>query len=98
MKQTQITKSAQGESCTVRIAGCRNDTTTTVLAHINSIRHGHGIGKKNNDIHGAYCCHYCHEILDGRAKHNFERDYLKLAHLEGVLETQLKLIDKGLLK
>jgi hypothetical protein len=96
---SKITKSAQGENCTVRIAGiCNGNPETVVLAHINGIRYGHGTGQKVNDIHGAYCCSSCHDVLDGRVPYTYKKDNLKLWHLEGIIETQIKLINKGLIK
>jgi hypothetical protein len=96
---SSIRKSARGESCAVRIpAICNENTETTILAHISGIRFGHGVGKKVSDIHGAYCCSSCHDALDGRVKTPYSREGLKLMHYEGMIETQLKLIDKGLLK
>ena len=95
---SKITKSARGENCTVRITGyCNGNTETVVLAHLNGIRFKHGTGQKVNDIHGAYCCSGCHDALDGRIRTNHSRDQLKLWPLEGVIETQIKLIEKGLL-
>jgi len=94
---SKIRESARGEHCTVRLPCCNSNTETTVLAHINGIRFKHGTGKKVNDLLGAYCCSSCHDVLDGRVKHNFERDYLKLAHYEGVMETIMKLSEKGII-
>lgn len=99
MIMSKITKSAQGEVCTVRIAGyCNGNTETTVFAHINGVRFKHGTGIKASDLLGAYCCSSCHDVLDGRVRSNYSRNELKLDHYEGVFETQLKLIDKGLIK
>ena len=96
MKQTAITKSANGESCTVRLPGvCCGDNSTTVYAHISGVRFGHGTGIKTN--FGAYACSSCHDHLDGRVKNNFEKEYLKLCHLEAVIETLIKLEQKGLI-
>ena len=95
---SKITQSAKGENCTVRIIGyCNGNPETTVLAHLSGIRYGHGTAKKVNDLHGAYCCSGCHDAIDGRVRTNHTRDELKLSHLEGVIETQLRLIEKGLL-
>jgi hypothetical protein len=97
MKQTAITQSAKGEQCTIRLPMvCNFNSETTVFAHINGIRFGHGVAIKTKL--GAYACSTCHDILDGRINHNFERDYLKLAHLEGVIETMIKLEQKGLIQ
>jgi uncharacterized protein YcfJ len=94
-----ITKSAKGEQCTVRIIGyCNGNNETTVLAHLSGIRFGHGTGRKVNDIHGAYCCSSCHDALDGRVRTNHTREQLQLWHLQGVIETQIKLIEKGLIE
>lgn len=93
-----ITKSAKGENCTVRMPGvCNENPETTVLAHISGVRFGHGIGKKVSDLHGAYCCSSCHDAIDGRVKTPYSREGLRMMHYEGILETQLKLIEKGLI-
>jgi hypothetical protein len=96
---SKITQSAKGENCTVRVIGyCNGNSETVVLAHLNGIRYGHGTGKKVNDIHGSYCCSSCHDVLDGRVRSNYSKDELKLFHLESIIETQLILLDKGLIK
>ena len=96
---TKITESAKGEACTVRISGhCNGNPETTVFAHINGVRFGHGIGLKTNDILWSYACSDCHDVVDGRQRCNWMRQELKNAHYEGVFETQLKLLAKGLIK
>jgi hypothetical protein len=96
---SKITESAKGEDCTVCIPGvCNHNPETTVLAHINGIRFGHGIASKVKwDGLGAYCCSACHDVIDGRVKSFFDKQELKIIHYEAVFETQLKLIEKGLL-
>jgi Protein of unknown function (DUF1364) len=95
---SKITLSAKGEACTIRIIGyCNGNPETTVLAHINGVRFGHGTGQKVNDILAAYACSDCHEIVDGRQRSNYTRSEIKIYHYEGVLETQTKLIAKGLI-
>ena len=58
---SKITKSARGQACTIRLDGCYGgpDNETVVLAHLN----GGGMGAKCLDIHGAYSCANCHDIL-----------------------------------
>ena len=53
-----------------------------------------GIGMKAPDIFGVYGCHSCHDIIDGRKAG--EWDYRDI--VRALAETQMKLIDKGLLK
>ena len=93
---SKIRNSARGESCTVRIPGvCNHNPETVVFAHVN----GAGMGVKASDLHGAYCCAACHDIADGRARlPEVTADTVKLWFLQGVLRTQLKLIEKGLVK
>ena len=97
---TKLTKAARGKECTVRIPGhCNFSTDTTVTAHLNGIRYGHGTGQKVSDILGADCCSDCHAVLDGRQRCDlFTRKELKLFHLEGVMETILRRIEEGLIK
>ena len=93
-KQTKITKSARGEDCQIRIDGiCNFNTETTVLCHLN----GGGAGMKHNDIHAAYGCSCCHDVIDGRRKTGFSKDEIKLMFYDGIIRTQLLLIDKGLI-
>ncbi len=99
---SKITKSARNEECQVRINGvCNHNPETTIFAHIN----GGGMGMKNNDLEGAYCCSNCHDVLDGRApiagrggafKHT--EALLGLYHHEGAMRTRKILIEKGLIK
>lgn len=92
---SKITKSAKGESCTIRLPGiCRHDNETVVACHLN----GGGMGAKVSDIHIAYADYYCHSAVDGRIKTQYTKDELQLAHLRGVIRTQDLLLKKGLLK
>jgi hypothetical protein len=96
---SKLTESARGETCTVRLPSvCNHNPETVVLAHISGVRFGHGMGKKTSDIHGAYACSACHDVLDGRTYTNISKDFRKMAHLEGVIETQMRMIEKGLIK
>ena len=91
---SKITKSAKDKHCTVRIPGvCNYDASTTVLAHLN----GGGMGKKHNDIHGAYCCSSCHDVLDGRVKSEWPAEMLKLWHLEAVIKSQIIMLEEGVI-
>ena len=94
-KQTKITRSARGESCTVRIFEvCNHNPETTVLAHLN----GGGGGMKNPDYLGAYSCSDCHMWLDGGyANKGATRQERDLIHANAIFHTQMILVDKGLL-
>ena len=96
---SKITESARGEDCTIRLGSiCNYNSETTVFAHLNGIRFGKGTGQKVPDLLGAYSCSACHDVVDGRRYTDLPRDFVKLAHLEGMAETQIKLLAKGLIK
>lgn len=91
---SKITQSARGEECTVRIPGvCNFDRATTTLAHLN----GGGMGRKRPDIHGAYSCSACHDVLDDRVKTGYSIETILLWHHEAVILTQEILLEKGLI-
>lgn len=92
---SKLTKSARGEPCMIRLEGCNAgpNNETVVLAHLN----GAGLALKAYDVHGSYCCHSCHDILDGRKPSNYDKEWLELIHLRGVIKTQEKMIEKGLM-
>jgi len=95
MKTSKIRKSAKGKACQIRIPSvCRNEKDTVCLAHIN----GAGLAIKSLDIHGAYCCAACYNIIDGRVKSEFPHELIKLWHLQGVMRTQEILVKEGLIK
>jgi hypothetical protein len=57
-----------------------------------------GMGVKSFDALGAWCCSSCHDAIDRRAHMDLERDYVRLAHLEGVARTQAQLVREGVLR
>lgn len=94
VKMSKIRESAKGEQCLVRVPGvCNGNPETTVLAHLN----GGGAAMKASDIHGAYCCASCHTWLDGGYAKDSSREIRDLYHLQGIIRTQVKLIEKGLI-
>lgn len=95
MKTSKLRKSAKGKACQVRIPGvCRNETETVCLAHLG----GAGWALKSLDIHGAYCCQRCHDVIDGRTKSWFDKNALKRYHLEGVIRTQEIMVKENLIR
>lgn len=95
---SNLRKSANGKDCMVRLPQiCNFNPETTVLAHIN----GAGMGQKMPDFLGAWCCSNCHEVLDGgmpegvRFTERMSNDEKRLAHLDGVVRTQLALHEEG---
>lgn len=92
-----LRKAARGRPCMVRLPGvCNGNTETTVLAHIR-MAGVTGAGQKAPDILGAWCCSACHDVLDGRVKTDFERDFIRLAHFEAMARTIHALVLEGVL-
>ncbi|MES2871444.1 MAG: DUF1364 domain-containing protein [Pseudomonadota bacterium] len=96
-KQDKYTKAARGQDCQVRLPGCPNNTETTVLAHYR-MAGTCGMGAKPNNLQGAWCCVWCHDRIDGRAKIDMPHDEIRLYHAEGVMRTTDQLIATGVLK
>lgn len=94
-RQDKYTRSARNQMCQIRLPGsCNHDPSTTVLAHLN----GAGGALKHLNIHGAYSCYGCHQAVDGQAKTEWTQDQLKRWHLEGVIRTQIIMVQEGVLK
>lgn len=89
---SRITRSAKLRSCSVRLQGCTNDRGSVVFAHAPSV--SKGMGFKSPDWWGAFACHFCHDILDGRAGSLMET---APAWNKAIFETQKQLFDEGLL-
>lgn len=79
----------------VRLPGiCNQNWLTVVLAHFRMAGIC-GIGRKPPDPCGAWACSDCHDAIDRRTHLELERDYLRLAHLEGVIRTLAALHEEG---
>ena len=92
-----LRKEAKGRGCMVRIPGvCNHNSETVVLAHVR-LTGVSGMGMKSPDILGAWACSACHDAVDRRNHTDLDRDYVRLAHLEGMARTIAQLEKEGLL-
>ena len=92
----KLRKAAQGQECMVRLPGiCNHNPETTVLAHVR-LAGVSGMGIKADDLLGAWCCSACHDAIDRRSNMDLDRDYVRLAHLEGMVRTIAQLRKEGL--
>ena len=88
---------AKGRGCTVRLPDiCNHNSETTVLAHIR-LSGVSGMGMKPDDLLGAWACSACHDAVDRRFRTDLDRDYVRLAHLEGMVRTIAQLRKEGLI-
>lgn len=88
---TDLRKQAKNKPCQIRLPGCRQDVTYTVLCHVR-LAGVTGGGMKSPDLLGAWGCDHCH-ILTEREKAS---DYVQRSFLEAVIRTQALLIEEGL--
>jgi hypothetical protein len=96
-QMTFLRKCAQDRPCMVRLPNiCNHRTDTTVLAHVR-LPGISGMGIKSPDLIAAWACSACHDAIDRRTHTDLERDYVKLAHLEGMARTINELSKEGLL-
>jgi hypothetical protein len=83
----KLRKEARGRDCMVRLVGiCNHNPETTVLAHVRMAGIS-GMGLKADDLLGAWACSSCHDAIDRRSNTDLDRDFVRLAHLEGVMRT-----------
>lgn len=95
-KKTKLRASAEGRECQIRIPGvCNGGGETTVLCHLP----GGGMGRKQDDLLGAFGCSDCHDVVDGRRRApNLYPAELKVCFYEGVFRTQQIWLDEGLVE
>ena len=94
---TFLRKAAKDKPCMVRLPDvCNGDPNTTVLAHIRMAGIS-GMGMKSPDLIASWACSSCHDAIDRRSHTDLDRDYVRLAHFEGMARTLNELAKKGLL-
>jgi len=93
---TDLRKEARGRGCMVRLPNvCNHNSETVVLAHVR-LPGVSGMGiKAASDLIGAWACSACHDAIDRRAHMDLERDYVRLAHFEGMARTIAQLAKEG---
>lgn len=90
-----LRKEARGRGCMVRLEGiCNHNSETVVLCHYR-LPGISGMGLKADDVIGSWACSACHDAIDRRSHTDLDRDYVKLAHLEGMVRTIAQLRREG---
>lgn len=70
IESKKLRDSANGQPCTLNIAGvCLYTTDTTVLCHFPD--ESHGISRKSDDISAGFGCEACHAVIDGRVPYSW---------------------------
>lgn len=59
----RLQRSARGQMCQMNVVGvCNYDTSTTVLAHVQT--EGGMMGSKEDDFSACFACSNCHKWID----------------------------------
>lgn len=93
-KRDKYTNSARGQECQLRFPGCSYKPEETVFAHLD----GAGSGTKHQNIHGAYSCQNCHDVIARLKNIGWSWDKILLRLHEAVIQTQILMIQNGILK
>ena len=96
-KYQKLRDSARGEDCTLQIHPyCNGNPETTVLCHLPS---GSGMGQKSPDWFAVYACSSCHDVIDGRSRHN-DIDNIDILYYgrQALFRTWDRMLEKGLIK
>jgi len=93
---TKIRKSAQGEQCTLNIAGvCRYESETVILAHIGFGDGGTAKRRQPGEVNAVYACAYCHDAIgEGKDVPGQGGKWFYIAR--GLVRTFQRRIEKGL--
>jgi hypothetical protein len=92
-----LRKLARDQQCFVRLPECCNgNPQTVVLAHLR-LSGISGMGMKSPDLLACPACSSCHDAIDRRANMDLEREYVRLAHLEGIARWQAELLKREVL-
>ena len=93
-----LRKEAKGRGCMVRLPNiCNHNSETVVLCHVRLVGVS-GMGMKApSDLIGAWACSSCHDAIDRRSHTDLDRDYVRLAHFEGMARTIMQLHKEGLI-
>ncbi len=90
-----LRQEARGRGCMVRLPEvCNHNSETVVLAHVR-LAGVSGMSVKSPDLIGAWACSACHDAIDRRSHTDLDRDYVRLAHLEGMARTIAQLVKEG---
>lgn len=90
-----LRQEARGRGCMVRLPEvCNHNSETVVLAHVR-LAGISGMGTKSPDLIGSWACSACHDAIDRRSHTDLDRDYVRLAHLEGMARTIAQLVKEG---
>lgn len=91
---------ARDEQCLVRMPGCiGHQPGATIWSHYRGSAGGKGMGRKSDDICGAFGCTYCDAVYDGQrpAPAGWSREQVELAWFEGHIRSLARLHERGML-
>lgn len=93
---SKLTALCRGQPCYIRLEGICGDPETVVPAHLR-LTGVSGMGMKAPDIFACPACMHCHDAADRRRFTHLDRDYVQLAHYQGVIRWQNELYKRELI-
>lgn len=95
-RSNALRKHAKGQVCTLNLPGfCNHNPETTVWAHSPFRGDGKHLGGKSHDFIGCDACSSCHDVLDSRVKHGFDRGWLRCRFLEAMKNSLIRAFHDG---
>jgi len=91
--ESKYIRSSKDKPCQVMLEGCMPENNSVEFMHLNSN------GMKPLDIQGMYACLNCRDIVNGsrQVEPPYEKEWLELQQLRGVIRTQRIMHRNGLL-
>ena len=93
---SKLRKSARGKPCCLQLHPfCNGNPETVVLCHLPSL--SKGIALKPPDWMAVYGCSSCHDLIDGRVRHDLPKEEIMRSMLRALERTWRLMIDEGLI-
>lgn len=95
IRSQKLRDSANGQNCTLNIAGaCNYNPETVVLCHFP--HESHGTALKSTDISSGYGCSGCHDAIDNRSKSGLSEEDREFYMRRSQVRTWEKFVELGL--
>lgn len=98
IRSRKLLDSSRDQPCTLNFHGCKHDGSTTVACHGNADFLGKGTGVKASDLYSVDGCHWCHSILDGRQKSEYNEEQIWWFFWRALVKTTNRRVEMGLIK
>lgn len=96
IRSQALRDAAEGEQCTLNIAGvCNYQPDTVCLAHLPD--ESKGMATKADDLSSCLSCSACHDVIDGRVKGVITPEEREYYMRRAMVRTWRRLLEKGVI-